>query len=119
MRLSHRARIAVAFLAGVYVVLLAYATLTPADTAEGVTGVVAVIAASVAAALGSDPDATYAMLEVAANVALFIPFGMLVAAPRASAPRHRAGRLREHRRSHEPRHRICPALHRRPLLDHG
>lgn len=86
MRLSHRARSAVAFLAGVYFVLLAYATLTPADTAEGVTGVVAVIAASVAAAIGSDPDATYAVLEVAANVALFVPFGMLVAAPRASAP---------------------------------
>lgn len=74
------------FLAGVYLVLLAYATLTPADTAENVTGVVAVIAASVAAAIGSDPDATYAVLEVAANVALFMPFGMLVAAPRASAP---------------------------------
>lgn len=86
MRLSHRAHSAIAFLAGVYLVLLVYATLTPADAATTVTGVVAVIAASVAAALGSDPDATYAVLEVAANVALFVPFGMLVAAPRASAP---------------------------------
>ncbi|HET8958363.1 MAG TPA: VanZ family protein [Microcella sp.] len=76
-----RARGAVGFFAGVYVVLLAYATLTPADTAESVTGVVAVIAASVSAAIGGDLDATYAVLESAANVALFVPLGALVATP--------------------------------------
>lgn len=76
-----RARGTVGFLTGVYVVLLIYATLTPADTAESVTGVVAVIAASVSAAIGSDPDATYAVLESAANVALFAPLGALVATP--------------------------------------
>lgn len=83
---TRRAHHTLAFLAGAYLVLLAYATLTPADTAQTVTGVVDVIAASFAAALGADPDATYAVAESAANVALFTPLGMLVAAPRASAP---------------------------------
>lgn len=80
---STRARSVVGFLAGVYLVLLAYATLTPADTAENVTGVVAVIAAFVSAAVGSDPDLTYAVLESAANVALFVPLGALIAWPLA------------------------------------
>lgn len=83
--MSRTQRITVA-LASAYVGLLAFATLTPAQTASTVTGIVGVISAIVAELVGTDPDATYAVAESAANVVLFMPLGIFVAASRASAP---------------------------------
>lgn len=72
-------------LLAVYLVALAWIVFMPARTAGRVIGLVDVVAGW-AGAFGVPFDVAYPVLEFSANIALFVPFGILVA---LSMPRSR------------------------------
>jgi len=63
-----------------YLITLALIVWLPAPEASSVTGVVFEIARLVSDATGVSLEASYAVFEFAANIALFVPFGLLLAA---------------------------------------
>lgn len=79
-----RLRFAARVLLVPYLVTLALIVWLPGEDASQVTGIVGTIAQWVADSVGVPFDAAYVPLEFLANVALFVPFGLLLA---ASAPR--------------------------------
>lgn len=60
----------------VYLVAVGFIVWSPAPDAEQFTGIVAVVARWLEA-LGLPFEPTYVVLEILANVALFVPFGIL------------------------------------------
>ena len=70
-------------LLAIYLLALAFIVFAPGDEAERVTGVVALTAVALES-LGLPFDVGYPIVEFSANVALFAPFGVLLAllAPR-------------------------------------
>ncbi len=81
-----RLRLAARVLLVPYLVALALIVWLPGEDASRVTGIVATIAEWLSAGLGVSFDAAYTPLEFLANIALFVPFGLLLS---ASAPRLR------------------------------
>ncbi|MET0860541.1 MAG: VanZ family protein [Microbacterium sp.] len=59
-----------------YLVFLAWIVFSPASEASRVTGIVAELARALAS-VGLGETRTYAVLEFIANVALFLPYGLL------------------------------------------
>lgn len=70
-----------------YAIALALIVGLPADAASRVTGIVFRVARFVSERLDISLTTTYTVFEFAANIALFVPFGLLVAAawPRTNA----------------------------------
>jgi glycopeptide antibiotics resistance protein len=61
----------------IYLVAVAFIVFAPSDDATKVTGIVALVAKTLGTVgLGFEP--TYVVLEFVANIALFVPFGILV-----------------------------------------
>lgn len=59
----------------VYLVVMGFVVWSPQPT--GGVGILQVVARWVASMLGTPPGPTFDVLEVAANVAMFVPFGVL------------------------------------------
>jgi glycopeptide antibiotics resistance protein len=68
-------RLLLRILFAVYLVAVGFVVWSPQPT-DGV-GIAQVVARWVAAQFGLPPEPTFAVLEVAANVAMFVPFGVL------------------------------------------
>lgn len=84
---THRAQVIARVLLGPYLVALGLVVFLPAHDAERVTGIVA-MAADLLAAIGVPREPAVAGLEFLANIALFVPFGVLVrtAFPNTTGP---------------------------------
>lgn len=67
-----------------YLIALALIVWLPGEDASRVTGIVATIAEWISAGFGVAFDTAYTSLEFLANIALFVPFGLLLS---ASAPK--------------------------------
>ena len=74
---STRLTVAARALLPVYLLVVAFIVFSPADDATKVTGIVA-WAARLLGALQIDFEPAYVTLEFLANIALFVPFGLLV-----------------------------------------
>ncbi|QTX05421.1 VanZ family protein [Agromyces archimandritae] len=60
-----------------YLLALMWVVCSPADQARHVTGFVGLLADGIAA-LGFDAAAAFAVIEFAANIVMFVPFGLLL-----------------------------------------
>jgi glycopeptide antibiotics resistance protein len=68
-------RLLLRILFAVYLVVMGFVVWSPQPT--GGVGILQVVARRVASLLGTPPGPTFDVLEVAANVAMFVPFGVL------------------------------------------